>query len=210
MGWNKSKQGIVGVLFEPSFVSESALILFVIYQLAEPKWGLQVAPRISGLPQAVSSPKSWPIFNSVYLDEVAAVGVHCLEALDQRWKTWKEGLLWICPVLCKWSVMVPWQFHGFSDPNSNPHLGSTDPMWRSPAHFSNLTPTPPSSVLRPSALASFGLQRYTLGTLSFLSRLHRMLFPWIFGCLVLSGVDIQVFLKRQGPGLFTESLQYLK
>ena len=62
-----------------SLVSESALILFVIiYQLAEPKWGLQVAPRISGLSQSVSSPKSWPIFNSVYLDEGAAVGVYCL------------------------------------------------------------------------------------------------------------------------------------
>ena len=194
-----------------SLVSESALILFVIiYQLAEPKWGLQVAPRINGHSQSVSSPKSWPIFNSVYLDEVAAVGGYCLYALDQRWETWKEGLPWICTVLWKWSVMVPWQFHGFSDPNSNPDLGSTDPIWRSPAHFSNLTPTPPSSVLRSSALASFGLQRYTLGTLSFLSLLHCMLFPWIFGCLVPSGVDIQVSPKRQRPGLFTESLQYLK
>ena len=62
-----------------SLVSESALIVFVIiYQLAERKWGLQVAPRISGLLQSVSSPKSWPIFSSVYLDEVAVVGVYCL------------------------------------------------------------------------------------------------------------------------------------
>lgn len=127
---------------QASLVSESAFILFVIiHQPAEHKWGLWVAPRISGCSQSVYAPKSWPIFGSVHLDEVAAMGYIACKHRVRGEKPGKEGP-WEYTQFC--ARKGSHQLHAYNPPTETPiqtpHLESTDPKWWSSAHLSDLTP----------------------------------------------------------------------